>query len=359
MNTRIICDIVPNSQTKRNSEGAFITLNDGRILFVYSRFGADSWSDGSACNLYGSVSHDNGEHFGEPFPILTHDQVQADNIMSVSLLRMANGDVGLFFLAKRDVDICQTHLIRSSDEGKTWSAPLLCMDKDGYYVVNNDRIIRTQTGRILIPAALHKMDCETINGKKKYTKFYPGELVVFASDDDGFHWYPLSDNIPIPQSRGLTTGIQEPGILQYKNGTLWCYIRTDAGRQYECFSQDDGKTWSIPLPSAFTSATSPMSTRYLQDGRIIAVWNPIPNYNGRSQNVGTVWTGGRTPLVIAYSEDDGQSFSEHEAIETDENRGFCYIAIHETDDGILLAYCAGGVEDCGCLNRLRIRKIYK
>jgi hypothetical protein len=226
--------------------------------------------------------------------------------------------------------------------------------------VNNDRVIRTASGRILIPAALHASDVTVdINGKQVFKETHHGVLYIFASDDDGFTWKTIAKDINMTLSRGSKKGVQEPGLLQLEDGTVWCYIRNDTGRQYECFSQDDGKTWSIPLPSAFTSATSPMSTRYLQDGRIIAVWNPIPNYNGRSQNVGTVWTGGRTPLVIAYSEDDGQSFSEHEAIETDENRGFCYIAIHETDDGILLAYCAGGVEDCGCLNRLRIRKIYK
>ena len=95
----------------------------------------------------------------------------------------------------------------------------------------------------------------------------------------------------------------------------------------------------------------------LRDGRLLALWNPIPNYNGRPTHVNGVWTGGRTPLVYALSSDEGKTFSDPIAIETDENSGFCYVAIHETSSGILLAYCAGGPGDGINLTRLRIRKL--
>ena len=62
--------------------------------------------------------------------------------------------------------------------------------------------------------------------------------------------------------------------------------------------------------------------------------------------------------VKPYSNEIFSIFSAPVAIETDDKRGFCYVAIHEIDDGtILLAYCAGGEEDGCTLNRLRIRKI--
>ena len=43
-----------------------------------------------------------------------------------------------------------------------------------------------------------------------------------------------------------------------------------------------------------------------------------------------------------------------------ENRpdfGYCYTAIHPMEDAVLLAYCGGGPQDKGCLNRLVIRRI--
>ena len=45
-----ICDLVPSPENNRNSEGAFITLKDGRILFVYSRYCSEGGGDGAAAD---------------------------------------------------------------------------------------------------------------------------------------------------------------------------------------------------------------------------------------------------------------------------------------------------------------------
>ena len=112
------------------------------------------------------------------------------------------------------------------------------------------------------------------------------------------------------------------------------------------------------MPSRFTSPVSPLCTKRLSDGRIVAVWNPVPLYIGSSESVEGVWTGGRTPLMLALSSDNGKKYPTELLLETDKRRGFCYTAIHETKDkALLLAYCAGGVEDGSCLNRLRMRKV--
>ena len=360
MTSKIIRDLPPTAENNRNSEGAFIDLKDGGILFAYSRYGNQGDSDGAAADIYGMLSSDNGESFGDPFLMFTHQDVQADNVMSVSFLPMTNGDIGLFCLHKNDADQCRLYLSRSAGDVKTWSTPILCTPEEGYYVVNNDRIIRTSTGRLLAPAAYHPATTRiNENGKKELAGIAPGILIIYASDDDGLTWYRIAEDMTIPVSGGCTSGVNEPGLLQLTDGRLWCYIRTNAGRQYETFSEDDGKTWGPLLPSWFTSPCSPLSTKRLHDGSILAVWNPIPTYNGRSEHPGGVWTGARTPLVYAFSTDEGKSWSEPIAIETDENSGYCYVAIHEvTDGGILLAYCAGGPVDGSTLNRLRIRKLH-
>lgn len=356
MQSKIIRDIAPSEQNNRNGEGSFITLKNGDILLAYSRYAGDGDDDGSTADIYACVSTDGGESFGEPYPIITHDDMNAANIMSAGFMRMSNGDIGMFFLAKSQITNCLSYLIRSDDEGKTWGKPVLCSESSGYFVVNNDRPIRTKGGRILVPAALHGTIC--LPGSTMVDDILPGELYIFASDDDGYTWYTISKGITIPASRGCTTGVQEPGLLELEDGRLWCWIRTDSGRQYETFSSDGGVTWSVPRPSAFTSAISPLSAKRLSDGRILALWNPIPVYNGRSEEVEGVWTGARTPLALAVSTDDAETFSDCELIETDERSGYCYVAIHETTGGdILLAYCAGSVEDGSTLNRLRIRKI--
>lgn len=360
MTSKIIRDLPPTPENNRNSEGAFTSLKDGGILFAYSRYGNQGGHDDAAADIYGMISSDNGESFGDPFLMFTHQDVQADNVMSVSFLPMSNGDIGLFCLHKFDADQCRLYLSRSEGDIKNWSTPILCTPEEGYYVVNNDRIIRTSTGRLLAPAAYHESTTQIDeNGQKKLISIAHGILMIYASDDDGHTWYKIAGDMTIPLSDGCTSGAQEPGLLQLTDGRLWCYVRTKAGRQYETFSEDDGKTWGPLLPSWFTGPCSPLSTKRLRNGSILAVWNPIPLYNGRSERPGGVWTGARTPLVYAVSTDEGQNWSEPIAIETDENSGYCYVAIHEAaDGGILLAYCAGGTIDGSTLNRLRIRKLF-
>ena len=52
-----------------------------------------------------------------------------------------------------------------------------------------------------------------------------------------------------------------------------------------------------------------------------------------------------------------RTFSEPIAFESEESRGYCYCTIFFTESDLLLAYCAGGIEDKSCLARCRIRKI--
>ena len=88
------------------------------------------------------------------------------------------------------------------------------------------------------------------------------------------------------------------------------------------------------------------------------VYNPAPLYYGRSESPHGMWTGGRTPFVYTFSDLKGENFEDITAFETSEYHGFCYCAIFESKDGILLGYCAGGTGDGNTLARLRIRKLY-
>jgi hypothetical protein len=136
------------------------------------------------------------------------------------------------------------------------------------------------------------------------------------------------------------------------------WMRTDVGCQYESYSTDRGGIWTMPAPSRFTSPDSPLSMKRVPgSGKLLAVWNPIPNYNGREFIYAY---GGRTPLVLATSADEGKTWSGYKVIEDDPDAGFCYTAIHFTDDGhVLLAYCSGGQKDGlqSCLHKLTVKKL--
>jgi len=354
MQDHVIASFGPGGEVARCSEGAFIRLRDGRILFVYSQF-RHSFHDNAASDLVACYSSDEGETFSEPELFLPASLYGVRNVMSVSLMRMENGDLGLFYLVKHPEDGTNSyHLSRSRDEGKTFykHVPVSLPDRRAFLVVNNDRVVRLSTGRILVPIAFHRSG---VNTEGKWYFDYHGYAAFLYSDDDGETWRESRD-IVYPPFTHSETGLQEPGVIELRNGALYCYCRTDKLCQYEFYSMDGGNTFTTPQPSRFSAPDSPLHiVRRPDTGALIAIWNPIPKYNGRETTKVNL---GRTPFVFAQSTDEGTAWSEPRVIEDHPEHGYCYPAVFFPRDGaMLLAYCAGGLEDGLCLARLTIKKI--
>ena len=148
----------------------------------------------------------------------------------------------------------------------------------------------------------------------------------------------------------------EPGLYEHEDGTIWCYMRTQLGCQWQMLSTDGGETWSVPRPNMlFTSPASPMLVKKVC-GATVAVFNPIPNYYGRQK---ALW--GRTPLVMLVSETDGvghdlAAFPTSVMLEDDPTNNYCYPAILEGEDYFLLSYYHSNNTACP-LNSLKIVKI--
>ncbi len=354
MQDHLIASFGPGGEFARHSEGAFIRLTDGRILFVYSRF-KNSFHDNAASDLVACASCDEGETFTPPQLFLPASLYGVRNVMSVSLLRMQNGDLGVFYLVKHpETGLNTIHLSRSRDEGETFyrHQTISLPDRQAFLVVNNDRVVRLSSGRILVPVAFHRSG---VDGAGKWYFDYHGYAAFLYSDDDGETWRESRD-IVYPPFTHSETGLQEPGAVELKNGALWCYCRTDKLCHYEFFSLDGGNTFTAPQPSRFSAPDSPLHiVRRPNSGELIAIWNPIPKYNGRETTKVNL---GRTPFVFALSRDEGATWSKPRVIEDDPQCGYCYPAVFFTGDGaMLLAYCAGGPEDGLCLARLTIKKI--
>lgn len=319
----------------RNGEGAFLRLKNGEILFVYTAYIGEDWNDHCTAELYGCVSPDEGETWSNPHLILKKP-ADSKNLMSVSLLRMQNGDIGLFYLKKMQYGaavIDAYMLYRSSDEGKTWSEPVECLNDLDYYVVNNDRVVRLQNGSILIPVAQHSIRAPKNAGEQAVS-----QVCFLRSEDDGHSFRKTGRSVHSPFD-SITVGLQEPGVYQFEDGRLWAWFRTNLGHQYESFSDDNGLTWSSPCPNLlFTSPCSPMQVRRI--GKYtLAVYNPIPQSSGNPLPFGM----DRTPLMLAVSDMDGKDFwhrgfDELYLLEDDPENSYCYPAITETATGFLVAY---------------------
>ena len=92
---REVLFLATGQDNPRNGEGAMIRRRDGSILLLYTAYYGDDWNDHCSANLSAYVAYDEGETWDGPQIAVKKDD-QAQNIMSVSLLRMNNGDIGLF-----------------------------------------------------------------------------------------------------------------------------------------------------------------------------------------------------------------------------------------------------------------------
>lgn len=332
----------------RNGEGSFMRLKNGAIMFGYTEFIGGEWEDDAHARITAVVSADEGETWSDK-KVLFEKPQNAKNIMSLSFLRMGNGDIGAFFIVKNDDGTDKIVLSRSADEGESWSEPISCMDcldVQDYFVLNNDRVVKLKSGRIILPLARHTVLTEHKN-------FMPGEICFIISDDDGMSWYKSETEFRCP-FKNNHDGYEEPGLYEMADGRLWCYIRTSLGFQYETFSSDGGITWNDPSPNMFFS--SPCSPMLVKDCEkyTAAVFNPVPEYVLRPES--EPW--GRTPYVIAVSTDRGASFKKENIfyLEDDLENGYCYPAITEVDGGILVAYYHSNNSGI-CLNSTKIIKV--
>lgn len=319
----LVLRLAPGDDNPRNSEGDFVTLKDGRILFIYSKFTGASSSDFAGALLVGRYSSDRGQTWTKEDKVIVKNDAGM-NVMSVSLLRLKNGSIALFYARKNSIDDCIPMMRVSKDEGESWSEPVACItDKKGYFVLNNNRVIQLKNGRLLVPVAWHVTPAGgKFNGR--------GKLYVYRSDDNGATW-TSSEEVANPD--GVVA--QEPGLIALKKNKIMMIIRTDAGFQYQAFSTDNGTSWG---PASITTIQSPVSpatiARIPSTGDLLMVWNN----NGLTGPL----KGLRTPLNIAVSKDEGKTWQNQKILESDPEGWYCYTAIHFVGKkNVLLSYCAG------------------
>ncbi|MEO9004610.1 MAG: sialidase family protein, partial [Ginsengibacter sp.] len=203
-----VLQLLPGPNNPRNSEGDFVTLKDGRILFVYSHYTGTSGSDHGNAYLAGRYSSDKGKTWTQE-DVKIVDQEGDMNVMSVSLLRLKNGEIALFYLRKNSLTDCIPYIRISNDEAKTWSDPRPCItDKQGYFVLNNNRVIQLRDGRLLLAVAMHQNP-----GQMEFSPM--GHLWSYFSDDNGRTWKSSNE---VPNSKSIVT--QEPGMVELKNGDI-------------------------------------------------------------------------------------------------------------------------------------------
>lgn len=186
----------------------------------------------------------------------------------------------------------------SGDNGRTWSAARRL--PAGIIGPVKNKPVRLATGDLLSGSSTE----------------HDGWRVHFErSTDNGRTWTATP-----PINDGRTIGAIQPSILFHPGGRLQALGRTRAGRLFETWSDDQGRTWSplalLPLPNSSTGTDAVT----LRDGRHLLVYNHTPD--------------GRSPLNVAVST-DGRSWQAALVLEDTPGLQFAYPAVIQTADGLV------------------------
>ena len=343
LGAEIALELTPTPENPRNSEGDFVWLNDGTLLFAWSRFYQagkhenGSWDNGGA-DIACRRSTDGGRTWGEKDEILVRNT--AMNLMSVSFLRLADGRIALFYIEKESPAVYKAMMRTSSDEAKTWSDAVevtACLPP-GMYVLNNARVIQLGSGRLLVPVAWHLPKPEGGHTAE-------ARLACLRSDDAGATW-TAGAWADVHDGEGRRVVSQEPGVVELKDGRVMMWTRTDARAQYAGYSSDGGVTWSAFGPTELAGPRSPATIERLKTGELIAVWN---DHRGHDERGGI-----RAPLSIALSRDDGRTWSPSVSLEENLTDFLCYTAFIESGDDLLFAYCTKRERNLDTLRLTRV-----
>ena len=340
---QVVLDLLSSETNPRNSEGDFVTLDDGRILFAYTRF-MDSSSDHAPAQIMGRFSSDQGQTWTREDELIVANEGE-QNVMSVSFLRLQNGDLALIYAQKNSLTDCVPHIRISKDEAKTWSNPRpIITDQKGYFVINNDRVIQLESGRILAPVSLHN----TPNGQWSNR----GEIRCYYSDDMGQTW---KRGLSVPAPPDVIT--QEPGVTELRDGRILMNIRANHGVQYKAYSNDAGVTWSLAEPTSIASPLAPASVERLPTtGDLILAWN----FNGKAGP--GYFKSKRTPLTVAISRDEGLTWECIQNLEGSIHASYAYTAIHQVGDYVLFGYYLKQDDKPGYdlrIRRIAIEELYR
>ena len=259
---------------------AFVGLEDGRILF----------SNGTQF----AVSADGGVTWSEPYAGLDEngDPLTLGN---PSLVPLSDGAIGMATKRIRPSTsrIYESQMVfrRSEDEGRTWS-PLTLMN---HWMLAahalNDTMIRTQSGRIILPVyfgigqgGFHQEGAPFPGGYLKgnfvstsahfYDPHFTASYVIF-SDDEGGTWQKNRDGelLIIMEYGGRWELTNEPTLVEILPGKLLMLLRTRLGRHYQAWSDDDGDTWTRPEPTQLAGTQAPAQIRKLPGtGHLLVVW---------------------------------------------------------------------------------------
>lgn len=181
--------------------------------------------------------------------------------------------------------ILPTYTCRSTDDGKTWEAPVKLSDP---WCGCIHSLIQMKSGRLVLVGQ------EIIPQWRHAT-------VMWVSDDLGKSWQ-RGDVLDYGIGEHDHAGSIEGSVIERADGSLYLLLRTESGFLWEATSKD-GLKWTGLKQTTIKSVTCCPQMARLADGRIVLLWNAPPRHspsNGSS----------RAELSLAFSSDETATWSK-------------------------------------------------
>ena len=248
-------------------------------------------------------------------------------------------------------------VLRSADEGRTWTKADLFADPAKFTVSNERVLLRTKEG-VIISAWMNGVErkpvkgwhwgepgadwhdfvlptytCRSLDDGKtweapvKLSEPWCGCLhsmiqmrtgrivlvgqeiipqwrhatVMFVSDDQGKTWQ-RGDMLDYGIGAHDHAGSIEGTVVERKDGSLYLLLRTESGWLWQATSQD-GLKWEGLKQSQIPSVTCCPQMARLADGRIALLWNAPPRHAPTNRT-------SRSELSLAFSDDEAKTWSK-------------------------------------------------
>ena len=286
-----------------------IRLSNGDILAAW--FGG-SWEKGPDVAIW--MSRRTADGWQRPYIIA---DMRGIPLWNPVLFQRQDGRIFLFYKEGTTIPHWCTKVRTSDDEGITWTPSRELVEGDcigGRGPVKN-KCITLSDGTILAPASL---EGET------------WDAFVDISRDGGDHWqmsqlvplrrasYDVVDRLP---DRRLCygKGVIQPTLCESPPNQVHMLLRSTSSAIFRSDSNDGGKTWCTAYQSGLPNNNSGIDLVKLENGDLVLAYNPtgnLPNY----------YKGPRTPLILSYSKDNGQTWEELLTLENTPG-GYAYPAI--------------------------------
>jgi len=197
--------------------------------------------------------------------------------------------------------------MKSTDSGRTWGDSDLMIEEPGW--CSRSRIIELANGDILLPIL-------GLRGEKHNCSAF------LYSTNRGRNWKRTKEIKTEPRNN-------EPTVIQRSDGSLLTFMRPHDRDPAERFilqseSFDNGRTWSKAKRTRIKNPSSAVELLKLRNGHVVLAFN-----NSRE---------GRSPLCLALSLDDGNTWGYMRVLEDSPGR-FSYPSVTQgLDDRIHLSY---------------------